>query len=84
MWLFLGDNGDDTSSLLDLGLGATRDVASLDDDGVGRKTTLGEDLAVAVGEAVDDGDNGRRGRETLALLSGDERLGGNGNRYGQD
>lgn len=44
----LCDDRDDTTVGLDLGLGAARDVAGLDDDRVLGETALGEDLAEAL------------------------------------
>lgn len=44
----LCDDRDDTTVGLDLGLGAARDVAGLDDDRVLGETALGEDLAKAL------------------------------------
>lgn len=70
----LSDNGNDTTVLLDLGLGPTGNVTSLDDDGVSGETTFGENFAVTVSEAVDDGYNSRGSIETLSLFSGDEGL----------
>ena len=70
----LSANRDDSSSGVDLGLGSSRDVSRLDDDGVGGKTSFRENFAVTGGEGVDDGDDGRVGGETFALLLGDQGL----------
>lgn len=71
----LCDELDNTTGLLDLALGLSRDVAGADDDGDLGETALAEDLGVAEGQEVEDG--GRVGvglaREVLlALLGGDE------------
>ena len=70
----LSANRDDSSGSVDLGLGSSRDVSSLDDDGVSGKTSFGENFAVTGGEGVDDRDDGGVGGETFTLLLGDQRL----------
>ena len=70
----LCDEDDLATSLLDLLLGLSADVAGLDDDGDVGEAALAEELGVAEGKKVDDGRLvGRLGGEVLiALLSGDE------------
>lgn len=71
----LCDQLDDTTSLSDLLLGELADPAGTDDEGNFGETALSENLGVAEGEEVDDGD----GVLLLALdvgladLGGDER-----------
>jgi len=62
-----------TTSLGDLLLGVLGEVTGADDDWDLWETALAEDLAVAVGEEVDDwgGVGGLVGEELLALLSWD-------------
>ena len=51
----LCDQLNDTTSLLDLLLGITAEVAGTDDEGDLGETALAEDLGVAEGQEVDDG-----------------------------
>ena len=70
----LTDQLNDTTSLLDLLLCESRDVAGLDDDGDVGESTLSEDLGVSEGEEIDDRCDVTGGlREVLlARLSGNE------------
>lgn len=70
----LCDQLNNTTSLLDLLLGITAEVAGTDDDGDLGETALSEDLGVAEGKEVDDGSDVRLGAAHvgITLLSGDE------------
>lgn len=69
----LCDELDNTTSLLDLLLSLSADIAGADDNGDGGKTALAEDLGVAVVEEVEDGSVAALlGEVLVALLSGDE------------
>ena len=61
---------DDTADLLDLLLSQSRDPARLHNHGELGKTALTEDLAVARGESVNDGDFRRLGGHAAAQVSG--------------
>lgn len=70
----LCDQLNNTTSLLDLLLGITAEVAGTDDDGDLGETALAEDLGVAEGQEVDDGGGVGLGAAQVgvALLSGDK------------
>ena len=61
---------DDTADLLDLLLSQSRDPARLHNHGQLGETALTEDLAVARGESVNDGDFRRLGGHAAAQVSG--------------
>ena len=71
----LGDELDDTASLLDLALGVLGEVAGADDEWNLWDTALTEDLAVAEWEEVEDwsGVLAAARKVLLALLLWDER-----------
>lgn len=71
----LCDQLNNTTSLLDLLLGVTAEVAGADDDGDLGETALAEDLGVTEGQEVDDGGGVGLGavQVGITLLGGDER-----------
>ena len=66
----LCDELNDTTSLLDLLLSLSGDVAGADDDGDSGETTLSEDLGVTVVEEVEDGGVAGLVGEVLGALLG--------------
>ena len=68
----LSNQLDGTTNGLNLLLSSTGDIAGLDDDGLGRETTLSQDLAVSSTKSIDNGDDLGLLGGVLASLLGDE------------